>query len=200
MKPKDFHCESHPRKDILSQIEKDAIRLADDPREVLLCFTSDPYQPNERGLTRDVLLIMEKNRMKCQVLTKGGLRAARDFDILLRNGWRFGSTLLLSDQKTADEWEPGAATISSRIDAIKKAHKLGIKTWVSVEPVIEPDQALEIIELLLPYVDFWKIGKINHMKEIESRVNWKKFLNDVELLLADKPHLIKDALEIFRNA
>jgi len=37
----------------------------------------------------------------------------------------------------------------------------GIKTWVSLEPVIDPEQAIELIRLLHPYVGHWKAGKIN---------------------------------------
>jgi DNA repair photolyase len=198
MNAQDFHAGSQARKDILRQIEKDAARLAGDPREVLFCFTSDPYQPNEDGTTRRALEIMERNSMRCQVLTKGGMRASRDFDLLARNGWKFGTTLLFSSESSATVWEPGAAKIESRIAAIKSAHEKGIETWVSVEPVIDPRQALEVIEGLLPYVDYWKIGKLNHMKAVESGVDWRGFLRDVEALLDGRPHLIKDALEAFR--
>jgi DNA repair photolyase len=40
-----------------------------------------------------------------------------------------------------------------RIAAIKAAHEMGIRTWVSLEPVIDPDQALELIEQIHPFVD-----------------------------------------------
>ena len=34
------------------------------------------------------------------------------------------------------ELEPNAPPVSLRIDALKKAHELGIRTWVSIEPLI----------------------------------------------------------------
>jgi hypothetical protein len=69
------------------------------------------------------------------------------------------------------------------IEYLKTAHEAGIFTWVSLEPVINPGQALEVIKIANEYVDFWKVGKLNHMKEYESRVDWKKFLFDTISLL-----------------
>jgi hypothetical protein len=39
---------------------------------------------------------------------------------------------------------------------------------VSLESVIDPEQALELIRLLHPYVGHWKVGKINYKKELEQ--------------------------------
>ena len=66
---------------------------------------------------------------------------------------------------------------------MKKAHARGIPTWISVEPVIKPDQALQLIQNLHSIVDHWKIGKINYNKGIEKRVNWLKFRKKVRELL-----------------
>lgn len=33
------------------------------------------------------------------------------------------------------------------------------------------------------YVDFWKVGKLNHNKEVEARVDWPKFRDDAIMLL-----------------
>ncbi len=52
-----------------------------------------------------------------------------------------------------------------------------------MEPVIVPQEALEVIRKAHSYVDFWKIGKLNHNKEVESKVNWAKFRTDVIALL-----------------
>jgi hypothetical protein len=47
-----------------------------------------------------------------------------------------------------------------------------------------------------PYVRFWKIGKLNHMREVEAGVDWRKFLSDVTSLLNDlkAKYYIKDDL------
>ena len=63
-----------------------------------------------------------------------------------------------------------------RIAAIKAAHEMGIRTWVSLEPVIDPDQALELIEQIHPFVDHWKVGKLNYQN---LEVDWLKFREEV---------------------
>lgn len=191
-----FSAKAEPRKDILRKIDSDARKMAHDTREILLSFMCDPYQPVEShyGVTREALRIFAKWDLRVQVLTKGGTLACRDFDLLRNNGWKFGTTLLFSEQASADEWEPGAAKLADRVTAIRAAHDAGIYTWVSVEPVIEPAQALEVIGSLIDVVDFWKVGKLNHNREVEAGVDWAKFLRDAQSLLGDRPHYIKKDL------
>jgi hypothetical protein len=35
------------------------------------------------------------------------------------------------------------------------------------------------------YVDFWKVGKLNHNKPIESLVDWRQFRLDIEALFKE---------------
>ena len=114
-------------------------------------------------------------------------------------GTELGITLCFSDDSTRKIWEPHASSVDDRLGILKTAHKAGVFTWVSLEPVIEPDQALEVIKNAHLYVNFWKIGKLNHMKEIESGVDWQKFLRDVEALLSKTgaSYYIKDDLRKF---
>lgn len=55
---------------------------------------------------------------------------------------QLGITLCFADDSTRNEWEPGASTVDDRLTVLKTAHKEGIFTWVSLEPVIDPAQAL----------------------------------------------------------
>lgn len=193
--PEKFHSNVNPRKGILAAIEKDCKRMKGDTRPILMCFHCDPYPPAEvEDVTRRALEILQQYSMTAQVLTKAGSRAERDFDILKRNDWKFGTTLLLRSEASICKWEPRAASAENRINTIRVAHARGIQTWVSVEPVINPHEALWVISDLLPYVDFWKIGKINHRPDIEKSIDWKRFLAEVRSLLGDRPHLIKHDL------
>jgi len=190
-----FHKSSLPRKNILRQIENDAKKMHGDKREILLCFTCDPYQVGrDNSITTGALEIMAKHKMNAQVLTKGGMEAVEDFRIMKANKWKFGTTLLFSDDESRVQWEPCAATVESRIDAIRQAHEMGIYTWVSIEPVIDPAQALEVIRTTKPFVDYYKVGKLNHDSKKEATVDWSKFYMDVADILFETPHLIKDAL------
>ena len=59
---------------------------------------------------------------------------------------------------------------------------MGIKTWVSLEPVIDPKQTLELISETYTFVDFYKVGCLNH-NELSKKIDWKQFGHDAEKLL-----------------
>ena len=95
------------------------------------------------------------------------------------------------------EWEPMASSVQSRLRILRMAHDMGIFTWVSMEPVIIPEEALEVIRQAHDYVDFWKVGKLNHFKEQEKQVDWPKFRADVIELLESfgSKYYIKEDLQ-----
>ncbi len=183
-----------PRSKILKKLEADCKKMAGDKRTILLCFMSDPYQSIEAAaLTQEALLILEKYNMKVTVLTKAGMGAIHDFDILRRNNWSFGTTLSYTSNQIRALWEPRAAMPMSRCRTIIEAHAMGIRTWLSVEPVMDTNEALGLIRMMSPYVDHWKIGKMNHRT---TDIDWKKFYKDVKSLLdrLGASYQIKDAL------
>jgi DNA repair photolyase len=200
MKIDDWADDPKPRRDVLNQLDRDAAKLHGDNREILLSFMSDPYHSDGSAIvTRQALLILERHGLRVQVLTKGGKRSVGDFDILERNGWKFGSTIIFRSEKLREDWEPGAASIDERIETVREAHCRGIFTWVSVEPVVDAAEALAVMRELRDVVDLWKVGKLNHNKELESAIDWKKFLYGTEEVLAGKNFIIKKDLEKFRG-
>jgi DNA repair photolyase len=67
-------------------------------------------------------------------------------------------------------WEPGAALPEEKINSLRRAHEKGIKTWVSLEPVLYPEITLEIIRRTYGFVDEFKVGTLNyhsHAKNID---------------------------------
>ncbi len=164
---------------ILAALSEDALALkaSGDLREILIGCPNDPYQPSEMdlGLTRKAILILIENGLRFTLLTKGGTRATRDFDLLESYpSTRFGSSLIFISQDDADRWEPGAAQVHDRVDAIGQAHERGIKTWVSLEPVIDSGQILDLIRELHTIVDFWYLI---------VDVKWSDFREDAVALL-----------------
>ena len=158
--------------DLLERLKRDADKHAGDPRPVMLCFTCDPYMKiDTEGITRQAISILHDSGLKVSILTKGGHRARRDFD-LLGPGDSFGTTLTLARQADSVYWEPGAATPAERILTIAVAHNMGIRTWVSLEPVIDVEQTLKLLREAAPYVDEFKCGRLNHMK---STSNWRTY-------------------------
>lgn len=183
-----WHSQTVPRKNVIELFRKDAHVLRGDKRKILFSFLSDPYQPLEKQmrLTRQALEIVAENRLKSQILSKGSCELiSRDLPLMKTAGTELGITLSFIDDSKRRKWEPGAAAVEDRIQTLQAAHEMGIFTWVSLEPVIDPEQALKVISVLHPYVNFWKVGKLNHMKDVEEKVDWKKFGEDVIQILDD---------------
>jgi DNA repair photolyase len=181
-----FHANARTREHALAKLAYDASQLRGDDRQILLSFATDPYTPDEikTGLTRRAIEILIDNGLRFTVLTKGGTRASRDFDLLEKyEKCSFGTTLVLASQEDADYWEPKAASIADRVEALKAAHQRGIRTWVSMEPVIDPDQAISLVKVLHPFVSHWKVGKLNYNKGISDHVDWPGFKADITSIL-----------------
>jgi DNA repair photolyase len=195
-RPEEFHGLAVPRLNILERLRKEAERRQGPREQVLLCFTCDPYPPTERehGTTRRAIEILHEHGWTVQILTKGGTRACRDFD-LLGAADAFATTLTFLDPERSLEWEPRAALPADRIDAIRKAHSAGIPTWVSLEPVIDPAEALEIIRRTHEVVDLYKVGPLNY-HPATAGVDWRAFGQEVEALLRElgKGYYLKEDL------
>ena len=86
------------------------------------------------------------------------MRSAADFDIFVRNRWKYGTAFFFSSESLPQEWEPGAAPIAERIQALREAHAAGISTWVKIAPAAYPAELIEVVEALRGDVDAWKIG------------------------------------------
>ena len=143
-------------------------------------------------VTRNALEILREFDIPFQVLTKGGMRASRDFDLY---GPRdaFATTLTLIDSSPSQKIEPKAALPHQRIDAIFEAKERGLMTWVSLEPVIDPDDSLTLIKLTWVAVDLYKIGKLNYR---QSDIDWQDFgRRAIDLCeMNGIPYYIKDDL------
>jgi DNA repair photolyase len=198
----EFH-EVKLRPGILEVLERDCKRMAGDPREILFCFTCDPYPPFDKAgcldVTTPALRICARHNMHAIVLTKAGTRAAYSFDLLKQHGFRFGTSLSFVLDEHRREWEPNAASVENRIEAIQQAHERGIQTWVSIEPVIYAAEALRVIQATAPFVDHFKIGKLNHMPEREKEIDWTGYARAAKALLESlgKSYYIKNDLRKF---
>ncbi len=180
----EFHQRSLPRVNVIQELEKDCRRLAgrENPR-VLLCFSCDPYGPQdaEYGITRRAIETLHRYGLCAQILTKGGMRAARDFDLLTERD-AFAVTLTFTSENDSREWEPKAVLPVERYEVLREAHRRGIPTWASLEPVIDPEQSLRIILDTCEFVDLYKIGKLNYRPEAKG-IDWARFARSAMELL-----------------
>ena len=192
-----FYEEAAPRKNVIEQLTRDAGDYGFKFRgPVLLCFTCDPYQPinDEYNLTGQAIRVLRGNGLQVEILTKGGKRAEKDLH-MLGAGDKAGATLTFTDPADSLEWEPGAAPPAERFAMLEKAKSLGLTTWASLEPVIDPAQSLEIIRQTHEFVDTFKVGTLNH-HPLTKTIDWNRFGHQA-LELLDKlgcRYYIKDDL------
>lgn len=178
-----FHAEQVPKANAIERVERDAARLRDDPRRVLLNFTHDPYDPAdaERKLTRQAIAILHRHGLGVDILTKAGLAATRDFD-LLGDKDRVAVTLTCLLAGESLQWEPRAARPDSRLQLLHDAKAKGLKTWVSCEPVVDPGQTLEMIRRAAPYTDEFRVGTLNYHPRAKD-IDWPDFGERAKKLL-----------------
>jgi len=131
---------------------------------LLFSFTTDPMLPDTYELTLNTLRICVNNGVKTKVLTKcaGWIEFFIDKKYLI-NAWKdyvsFGYTLT-----GCDDLEPNASTNAERIEAMRKLHDAGFKTFASIEPVIDTKKSLDMIEKSAKFCDLYKIGLLSGKK------------------------------------
>ena len=191
----DFHGCVEARKNIVEETKKQIEREKITGKLIHLCFTCDPYPKGyDSTPTREIIKILKGSGNNVQILTKNGIDASRDFDLLDSNDW-FGITYAgyaPGEAYFVPQSEPNAGTPCERLMALYEAKEKGIKTWVSAEPVLNAPDVLNLIELA-DYVDLWKVGKLNYHS---SDIDWADFGKRAERTLLSKgvPYYIKDSL------
>ena len=175
-----FHLNVAPRPGIYQetarQLEKEKIT----GKTIFLCFTGDPYPKGfDTSITRELIKLLKEYGNHVQILTKGD--GSRDFDLLDKDDW-YGITYAgyrRISYDVAPEFEPGSAPVIRRLAVLERAHNRGIKTWVSMEPVIETEDILRFLGYHVKYIDRYKIGKLNY---VQSNTDWKKFGLEAEAI------------------
>lgn len=162
-----FHTEVRPREGIVEatrkQIEKEGIT----GKLIHLCFTCDPYPTGyDSTATREIIQTLKEHGNHVQILTKGD--GGRDLDLLNGEDW-YGITI--------DGSEKGME-LFGRTTTLQQAKYLGIKTWVSFEPVLYEEAVIASLDHCARIgVDKVKIGKLNYYP---SDIDWKAFGIQIE--------------------
>lgn len=125
-------------------------------------FTTDPMLPETIGLTTFAVTLCLCAKIPVKILTK-----RTDFvdvfmeylqrEFMWSNDYKsmiaFGFTLT-----GHDELEPNASPNAQRIEAMKKLNASGFKTFASIEPIVNFDSSLNVIESAILYCDLFKVG------------------------------------------
>lgn len=128
-------------------------------------FTTDPMLPETIALTQDAIGKAQYYGIPCKILTK----VATWVDEVVEDDARhndhrkdliaYGFTLTGWDSR-----EPNASTNAERIEAMKKLHDAGFKTWASIEPIIDLDSSLKMIQQTIGSCDLYKVGLMSGKK------------------------------------
>ena len=161
-------------------------------KTVLLCFECDPYPFNSTA-TRDALKTFEEfsDKINIKIMTKGGSRAIRDFDILKRNNWEFGTSLSFTDNVSIKKFEANSTTFESRMEAIKEAHRQGIRQWLAIEPVVFSSQALSLAFIFKDIVDYFTVNYTRGTNEFVHGREYNDFLKDLNIILPDRNYIVR---------
>ncbi len=161
-------------------------------------FVSDPMLPENRDLTIMCVEHALEQGIKVQILTKCSdwafiPRYTEELECL-HDDVAVGFTL--TGMEAMESYCRN--NTAQRIKAMEKLHKLGVKTFVSIEPVVDIDKAVNVIRKAKPYCGFFKVGLVTKMgiKFTKEQVNdlvskvqfyvgneipiyWKKSVRDV---------------------
>lgn len=190
---------------LLKEIKTSARKYQKSDKQVFLSFVTDPYSHfnQKTKLTREVLKILLNEQIPTSILSKGGNNILQDLDLFKKfNGnIQIGGSLTFTNDIDSRKWEKNSSLPKERIETLKILKEEGIKTWASLEPVIYPEQSLEIMDITKDFVDYYKIGKLNHFPKHEARFDWTKFLNDtIEIMRKNKSNFyIKNDLATHSN-
>ena len=173
-------------------------------RVIVVSFVSDPYPPEEadKRITRRVLEVLSGNPCnRVMVLTKNPGLALRDLDVMKKGNIWLGTTIITFFRPFYRKLEPYAPSPLERVKALVEAHKEGVRTWISIEPIIPfityPE---EIVRLTLVLgVDYYVLGAYNYynritLPTIEYREETKYVKKNVEINLSS---LTRDILKVW---
>jgi DNA repair photolyase len=116
------------------------------------------------GFTQSAIQMLISAELPFTILTKSSLI---DRDFLLFKSYpkfRAGFSFTTIDPIEAREWEPGCGYVRDRAAVLQKFKSHGIKTWVSLEPVMSVESTIRVIRELNKWVDFFWVGALQHMQ------------------------------------
>jgi DNA repair photolyase len=132
------------------------------PDKVWISGVCDPYQPIEAiyKLTRQCLEILAENNWPVVVQTKSPL-VTRDLDILKRGkDFEVGFSIATADDNIRKLFEPEAPVIEDRLRALDQLHRVGIRTYVMIAPMLPG--AEDLPEILAGKVDHIIVDRMNY--------------------------------------
>lgn len=179
------HCvrwKNRPREDWGQEVvnEKAADKSYAYADGVTMFPTTHDITPNNRHACETVLRKLLQAGRRVLVVSKPHLHCVKAIIDMFGERFRGQLELRFSITCLSDEirafWEPNAPTIPERIACLHHAHSNGFKTSVSMEPLLEPWNAIPLVNLVTPATtgEIW-IGLLNDM---DKRCAWTAARHD----------------------
>lgn len=153
----------------LELLDKEIPKCKKDIDFVHLCFSTDPFMcgyPEIEEMTLKIIEKLNQNDIKATVLTKGIFPVELTDLKKYSNKNEYGITLVSLGEGFKKEFEPYTSEYEERLQALKKLHLAGLKTWISMEPYPTPnlDKKQDLSKLLksVKFVDKIIFGKLNY--------------------------------------
>ena len=148
--------------DVMKKFVKELIAHRDEliaDGGIFFSFITDPCLPETISLTRRCAIMAMEQDVPVTILTKMaqwsyGISSLDMIDVGKERGLLCVGFTLTGH----DEMEPKADSNAARISAMKLLHDQGIKTFASIEPVIDFDSSLSMIEQTIDFCDLYRIG------------------------------------------
>ena len=167
--PKDEWANPAIVRNAMDLLRREIPRYRAQIKDVHLCFSTDPFMYSFREvewLTLEILRELNSYGIPCTVLTKGVYPAAK-IRALPRAGINsYGITLVSAREEFRRQWEPGAAPLDERTEALRRLSGEGFRTWVSMEPWVHPvlggDDDVGGVLAAIPFVNRVVFGRLNY--------------------------------------
>lgn len=125
-------------------------------KTILISSVTDPYQPLEKKyeVTRQILQQLTEVPAKIEILTKSQL-VIRDIDLLKHlPNIRVGISMNTLHEPFRKEMEPGASSVTQRLNTLKKLYEAGIPVYLFISPIFPGITDLdELIDAVSGYVE-----------------------------------------------
>lgn len=126
---------------------------------VFFSFITDPCLPETIGLTIRCAIMAMVNGIPVTILTKMANWPWKESSKeMLALGSQTGLLCVGFTLTGHDEMEPNAYSNYERANGMKYLHRKGIKTFSSIEPIIDFDSSLKMIEKTIDFCDLYRIG------------------------------------------
>lgn len=174
----------------LNLLKKELPKLQDKINTVHLCFMSDPFlmgYPEISQMSLDIIKLLNDFGIIVTILTKGQYP-----DNLLDYGTNplneYGISLVSCSPDFVRRFEPYSQKWDLRINNLKKLHRQGTRTWVSIEPYPTPniiEQNLTEILDRIAFVDRIIFGRLNYNALSSQYNNHIQFYNECSLTVIE---------------